>query len=128
MPKKNKKKKKGVQTITLTPVERMNVIRLLPPKAKLGTMRLRNDLAELLSFSKVEETKIQKLRDPCPECGHAPKDPSWDSVGKVVKPRSFRFGGLEHKMIVERLQTLDEEDVIEPFHVPLWGKFIDGEG
>jgi hypothetical protein len=125
--KKRDRRKAAQLTIEakLCPSERLTILDLLPPKGRLGTVRLTNRLRERLSFQEGEETIIRKLTGKCEACGRGATERIPLAVlDDKVKARRFTFSTFEGQLVTSKLQKLDEDEELEPKHERLWDVFV----
>jgi len=129
--------------MTLTPMERMLLLNVLPSEGDFGTLKIVRELRESLSFSEEEHETLKVQRGwkcrlcqaevlgatpiPCPNDGEdmAPTGQMvWDDQEGMEK--EFALGAKAKELIVTSLKTLNDDKKLSNEHFSLYEKFIEG--
>ena len=94
--------------------DRLMLLKVLPEKGSLLTMRIVHELRMALSFSEEEAAQGQFVQDG--QVMHWAKE--FDT--------EIEIGTAAQGIIVDALRVLDEKRELTEGHLSLWGKFVEG--
>ena len=103
--------------MNLNTFERLTLLNILPREGNITTLKIVRELNERVSFT-AEEHESLKLT--FSEDG---KQVRWDR--NADKEVEFVFNGVETKMIVERLESLNKAEKLTAEHLSLYEKFCE---
>ena len=100
---------------SLSPLERLNLTAVLPPKGGRYTMAL---VAEIVEKVKLSVAEMEKYK--------SDKGPDFPSIPKLEKgkEKEVEFSGWAGKLIEETFEKLDKEEELELQQYKLWGKLL----
>lgn len=102
-------------TYTLTVLDRLLLLGLLPPQGDLLTVRIVRELREALSFTEAEHR----------EFGFSQVDGQVRWNASAAQSRELEIGERARLLIVEGLRKLDKDKKLTEQHLSLWEMFIE---
>ena len=102
--------------MTLSIIERIQLLNLLPTEGNIVTLRIINDVRRDLSFSE-KEIKAFEIKNN-PETGQIKWNP------KKTKAKEIAVGDATKQIVVDVLKKLDSDKKLTNMHIPLWDKFV----
>ena len=114
MTKKNKKTMSKMMTLSV--MERLLLLNILPVKGSILKLRLAREFSEELSFTEEEHDRLNFVE--------SEGSVTWsDDAKDVVK--EIKMGKVIMELIKDELTKLEESESLGVEHVDLYGKFFD---
>ena len=106
--------------MTLSVVERMTVLGIIPKDGSFTTLKIITDLQDTLGFTE-EEHAVLQFR---PVEGGQPGEIRWNTG---VEDKDFDVGPKAVEMIVQALEKLNKEEKLTMQTFPLYKRFVIGD-
>ena len=114
-----------IHNMSLTPLDRMAVLFLLPARSNVETLRPLKNLKTVLKLSDAEEEAIDYKAIPNPMGGGDTISYDREKAQDDALLKDVSFCEVAHGVVCKRLKEMNRDEQLSEDHIPVWEKFME---